>query len=98
MKYQYRILNVAAHEILEAAVWYENKRKGLGDSLINCFDTELHYILNNPNHFLTRHKHFRLANIKRFPYQIVYYLQGDLITVVAFFHAKRNPKQWEKRK
>jgi hypothetical protein len=98
MNFKYRILDVAANEILEAAIWYDDKRKGLGDDLIFCFESQLNYLLNNPEHFQIRHKHLRLVNIKRFPYQIVYYLEKDLITIVAFFHAKRNPKQWKKRK
>jgi hypothetical protein len=35
--------------------------------------------------------------MKRFPYGLFYVREGDLITVLACFHAKRDPAIWKER-
>lgn len=97
MKYTYRILDSAAAELLEAALWYENKRTGLGDELILCFEAKLHQVLSNPLQFQVRDKDCRFAIVDRFPYYIIYLVEGDLVSVVSCFHAKRNPRIWKRR-
>ncbi len=97
MKYNYRVLDIATSEILEAAMWYEDNRQGLGDELINCFEASLETILRNPLSFEKRHRDLRLTNIHRFPYQIIYYVKSYTVTVVAFNHGKSNPKFWKSR-
>ena len=95
MIYKYKIDEVAAVQLLEAAIWYEQKGIGLGDDLVLCFEEGIETICRSP--FLEiRHRHLRLYNINHFPYQIIYSVEGDMITVVAFFHAKRDPKNWKK--
>jgi toxin ParE1/3/4 len=98
MKYSYRILEIAANELLEAAIWYNDKRKGLGEEIILSFEVAIDNILRNPLTNQTKHKKLRSVNINRFPYQIIYLVEGNLITVTAFFHASRNPKIWKTRK
>jgi plasmid stabilization system protein ParE len=95
MTYKYRIDEAAAALVLEAALWYEEKREGLGSDLILCFEEGIEAIQRNP-FFEERYKNLRLYNIHRFPYQIIYYVENDLITIVAFFHARRDPKNWKK--
>ena len=55
MKYNYRVLDLATSEILEAALWYNDKRPGLGDELITCFEASLETIIRNPLSFEKRH-------------------------------------------
>ncbi len=95
MIFKYIIDEVAGAQLLEAAAWYEEKRAGLGNDLILCFEEGIETIWHSP--FLEeRYRHLRLFNIKRFPYQIIYSVENDLVTVVAFFHAHRNPTVWKK--
>ena len=39
----------------------------------------------------------RRALTKRFPYGIYFVLDDSRIIVIAIFHAKRNPKTWQRR-
>jgi hypothetical protein len=48
MTYKYRIDEVAASLVLEAALWYEEKREGLGSDLILCFEEGIEAIQRNP--------------------------------------------------
>jgi len=43
------------------------------------------------------HRNVRRALLQRFPYQVLFLLEEDTITVVAVFHGARNPKQWQDR-
>ena len=98
MNYSYKIISIAANELVEAAIWYDDKRKGLGDEVILNFEATLNNILRNPLLFQKRFKQMRLANINRFPFQIIYIIQPEkVITIVAFFHTSRNPKEWMSR-
>ena len=98
MKFAYRILSLAANEILEAAVWYDDQRDGLGDELILNFEASLNTILRNPFAYQLRFKDLRLVNISRFPFQIIYYVEKNLVTVIAFHHSKKSTRHWSRRK
>jgi plasmid stabilization system protein ParE len=39
----------------------------------------------------------RVAIIRRFPYLVVYRIDEDQITIIAIYHAHRNPRGWQKR-
>jgi hypothetical protein len=34
---------------------------------------------------------------RRFPYGLFYRVYGDTIVIVACLHAKRDPRQWQRR-
>jgi hypothetical protein len=96
MIFGHKIENVAGTQLLEAMLWYESKRSGLGDELYLCFEEGLNSICRNP-FFEDRYKGLRVYNIHRFPYQIIYSIEVETIMVVAFFHAKRNPEIWKSK-
>ena len=98
MSYSYRILSLAGNELLEAAVWYDEQRRGLGDELILNFESTLNILLRNPFVYQIRFKDLRLVSISRFPYQIIYYVKKNRVTVVAFHHSKKSSRHWKKRK
>jgi plasmid stabilization system protein ParE len=50
----------------------------------------------HPEMYPAVHKNVRQAVVGRFPYCVMY-LTGDAITVVAVFHAARDPKIWKRR-
>jgi hypothetical protein len=35
--------------------------------------------------------------MRRYPYQVVYRIEGDKIVVIATAHAKRKPRYWKDR-
>jgi hypothetical protein len=39
----------------------------------------------------------RSKGVSGFPYRVVYFVDGDLLTVVAVAHAKRRPGYWRDR-
>ena len=39
----------------------------------------------------------RSKGVNDFPYRVVYFVEGDLLTIVAVAHAKRRPGYWRDR-
>ena len=59
------------------------------------FEKEAEYLIDklkvNPFLFQRKYKYYREANLKRFPYFIVYEIIDNTIIIHSFFHAHRNP-------
>ena len=87
----------AEAEISEAFRWYEDKNEGLGSEFMRALDASLSYIQRNPMAYAVIHKQMRRALLRRFPYSVIYLIEGGKIVVLACFHASRDPKQWKKR-
>ncbi len=43
------------------------------------------------------HKELRRMLIRRFPYGLFYLMEEGMIVLLAVFHARRDPKQWQSR-
>lgn len=87
----------AEAELAEAFAWYEERISGLGLAFLFCVEAAIHAIQRNPRRHGIVHRSIRRALIRRFPYQVLYIVDKDRITVLAVFHAKRDPKRWTKR-
>jgi len=93
------ILRPAAAADVEAAYrWYERQRAGLGDAFLEAVRTALGAIGANPLSSPVVHRNTRRALVRRFPYAVFYQLMGEHIVVVACMHARRNPRQWRRRR
>jgi plasmid stabilization system protein ParE len=84
----------AEAEMMEAFDWYEAQLTGLGADLLLNIDAAMNAISRNPQQYPIVYKNLHRALIRRFPYQIIYMSGNEHITVLAVFHAKRNPKRW----
>jgi len=96
MAFKIEIERLAEEEFLEAVLYYEMQRSGLGNDLILCYEEALATIIRNP-FFEVRIENVRLYNIRRFPYQIIYYIENESIFIIGFFNAHRDPIQWQNR-
>ncbi|NJK53027.1 MAG: type II toxin-antitoxin system RelE/ParE family toxin [Leptolyngbyaceae cyanobacterium SU_3_3] len=97
MTYKLIIQPEAELDIQDAFEWYEAQTLGLGSEFIRAIDTSLSSIGRNPLAYQVVYKQVRQILIRRFPYRILYVFDRDLITVIACFHSKRNPKSWKTR-
>jgi plasmid stabilization system protein ParE len=78
----------------EDAYWfYEERQAGLGLTFEHAVDRSLKIISSNPLLFQRKHKKFREALLKGFPYFIVYEIILNTIIIHSFFHTSRNPKK-----
>jgi plasmid stabilization system protein ParE len=97
MKYKVIIRPEAEDDIREAFFWYEDKRQGLGYDFLLNVDAGLNFIKRNPNIHPTEYKGTRKHFIKRFPYKMVYLVEGEKIVVLAVIHSRRSPVLIKKR-
>ena len=85
-------------ELAEAYSWYEQRVPGLGDQFILSVDAVFQAVGRSPNQYPQVFKTVRRALLHRFPYAVFFVESESRITVLAIFHAKRDPKRWQNRK
>ena len=98
MPYSYNLSHEAEDDMLEAYVWYEQQRSGLGEEFLESLDEARQSILQNPATYRIRYKKkVRAFLVDRFPYLILYVLQKNDVNVISVFNTSRDPKVWKKR-
>jgi len=90
----------ARAELRAAALWYEERRDGLGDELMAAVATTLDRISAAPELFALwpgvpqTAPRIRMAVVDRFPYLIAFEQHEEFILVLAIAHQKRRPLYW----
>ena len=97
MNYKLEIKDEARQDILSASTWYAQKAEGLNIKFIQEFEITLNVIRKNPKTYKRIYKHFRQAQLHKFPYVIIYEYQGNIIVVYSLFHLKQDPHKKIKR-
>ena len=97
MTYRLIIRPEAETELAEAFDWYEHRVPGLGADFLRAVDKAVDSILSHPLRHPTVHKSVRRALVRRFPYQLLFLVEDDAITMIAVFHGTRDPKRWQDR-
>lgn len=97
MTYQVIVRPEAAREIQGAFDWYEGRSDGLGLEFLRAADACLSSVRRNPLAFQPLHEQVRRALLRKFPYALFYILRDDAIVVIACFHVKRSPADWQRR-
>lgn len=90
----------ARAELRSAALWYDERRTGLGDEFIAEVSAALDRIGDAPESYAawpgTRAAGplIRKATIPRFPYMIAFEKHERHMLILAVAHAKRRPLYW----
>jgi plasmid stabilization system protein ParE len=87
----------AEAEIDEASRWYDTQNAGLGADFLRAVGVALAAIRRNPFQYQVVYGEARRAQLRRFPYGLIYVATDREIIVVACFHGRRNPKRWQDR-
>lgn len=88
----------AEEDISQAATWYEYQRKGLAADFGLALEAELLSIVRSPFHYSEQRYGYRRGILNRFPYGVIYRIDGNQIIVIAVWHFSRKPWAWRKRK
>lgn len=96
------VLDDAEAELLEATLWYEAKRPGLGREFRDVVAEAMDRLAEAPSVALPVRSvspglGARCVFVKRFPYSVVFFVQGEELWVVAFAHQHRRPGYWRNR-
>ncbi len=95
--YQLIISPEAELDIQDGFEWYEQHSSGLGSEFVRAIDSSFALIGRNPMACPIVYRQVRRLLIRRFPYGVMYVVEEDAITIIACFHVKRDPKQWQDR-
>ena len=84
-------LEDASDDITAGFEWYEAQRVGLGAEFVGAIDGALSPVLEFPESGEVFYRNTRRCLVERFPFEIFYRLEGELIVVVACMHGARDP-------
>lgn len=92
----------AATDLEEAAIWYEERKRGLGGEFLRAVDHAIAFISRFPEGGIrvpdvSAELPVRRARVRRFPFHVVYLEFGGHIHVIAFAHDSRSPGYWRAR-
>ena len=95
-------LPVAELEAAEAAIWYDDQRRGLGDEFIEELRQAFSHIESAPRSFQPLRLYaggydIRSCLIKRFPYVVIFRCRTEEVLIVAVSHVRRKPLYWLER-
>ena len=88
---------IAQAKFDDAADWYEGQRAGRGAAFTAAVRRVLVAIGARPEAHPEVHGDVREALVARYPYAIHYRPGLGQVTVLAVFHASRDPAEWQKR-
>ena len=89
--------HAARRELDEAALWYEERRSGLGVEFVSEINRAVYLLAENPERFPIIHRDIRCVRARRFPYSVFFRAEPRRIIVLAVFHARRDPSAWQQR-
>jgi len=82
---------------MEARDWYAARNAELADRFVAEVESVVARIAALPQQFPVVHRHVRRARCRRFPYALFFRVAGGTLQVIACFHSKRDPRQWQRR-
>ncbi|QCK14483.1 type II toxin-antitoxin system RelE/ParE family toxin [Mangrovivirga cuniculi] len=98
MTYNYRFSEEAESDIYDSYLWYEKQRSGLGEEFLKELENAARAIISNPTTYRIRFKKkVRVFVVNRFPYLILYIVNGGNIDAISVFNTNQDSKKWKKR-
>jgi hypothetical protein len=88
---------LAARELVDSALFYDQRRVGLGEEFLTEVEAVLELIRNQPDLGRPECHGTRSCPTRRFPFRVVYDIQTDRCWVVAVAHLSRRPDYWARR-
>ena len=88
----------ATKELTSSIQYYEEKSIGLGAKFLDEIEVAIAQALAYPKSGSLLTKQDRRILLDRFPYEIIYDVSENIITITTVKHMKRKPGYWESRK
>ena len=88
---------LAGNEFVRSALYYERRRRFIGDAFINAVELAVGELQRYPNIGRAEKNDARSIKVRRFPFRLVYQIQPDRIWIVAVAHLSRRPGYWRRR-
>jgi plasmid stabilization system protein ParE len=92
-----RFLTIAEIEVDEAVSWYQKQTEDQDLNFLDELVRALRVIAAYPLIAAEIEPDIRIFFLNRFPYSLIYGIEGDGIVVIALAHQKREPEYWADR-
>lgn len=86
-----RFLTIAQQEVDDAYRWFEERTEGKGLEFLDELDRVIRMIRSFPLAAFEIEPEIRRSLLARFPYAVVYGLDGQTLVVIAVAHTHREP-------
>lgn len=90
----FQFLPPAGREVREAAHYYEARVPGLGFEFLAEVRAAVRRVLAYPEAWCRLDEDFRRCRTARFPYGLIYRVEGGQVVVVSVMHLHRHPDSW----
>lgn len=95
--YEIVVHESAGEELTAAAVFYESRETDLGAEFLHELSQSFGLIRAHPFAYSLYFDEYRRYLMSRFPYSVVYRIEGHLVLVFAIAHLRRRPGYWRDR-
>ena len=92
-----RFLILAQQELDDAVAWYNEQATGLGQEFLDELDRVVRRAVTFPMSCPEIEPGVRRCLLARFPYGLIYGVDGETLVVVAVAHLHREPRYWVDR-
>jgi len=93
----YRFLSPAQLDLARAMDYYDEAAPGLGLEFLDEFERTVERILLNPEAWTQVPPRHRRCRTRRFPYGLLYSIEGDVVLIAAVMDLRRHPDAWRSR-
>lgn len=90
-------LALAQQELDGAVAWYNEQAAGVGQEFLDELDRAVRRAATFPMSCPEIESGVRRCLLARFPYGLIYGIDGDTIVVIAVAHLHREPRYWVDR-
>ncbi|MGH9874507.1 MAG: type II toxin-antitoxin system RelE/ParE family toxin [Pyrinomonadaceae bacterium] len=89
-----RFLTLAQEEVDEAVVWFDENANGKGRDFLDELDRVVRLVKAYPLASFEIEPEIRRCLFARFPYSLIYGIDGQTIVAIAVAHSHREPRYW----
>jgi toxin ParE1/3/4 len=84
--------------LLDAIEYYEARATGQGTEFLTDLEEALERLTRNPESGSSYRHDTRQMLLRRFPFRLIYSIDGGSIIVIAVAHQRRHPDYWSDRR
>lgn len=92
-----RVCSAAESEFTDALCWYAERSSAAALDFDCEFDAVLAKIAESPDRFPRCDARHRFVLMRRFPYQVIYRVLAETVTIIAVAHTSLEPGYWANR-
>ena len=92
-----RFLTLAQQEVDDAVLWYNQQAEDVGREFLDELDRAVRLVKLHPAALTEIESEIRRCLFRRFPYALIYGIEGETIIVIAIAHLHRQPRYWADR-